>query len=149
MERLLGLPSQQKSTRGHTASTGAPGGPAASGSGPLAPHPLGRGAGPSCGVGWGCPGPCGLRWLACPFSVVCRGLLSALLLLPASSEVAVEFFGPLVSFVQNLSQLFCKKLFFWPLEFLCICCLRRHLSRHQDCSSGPQAPACLSLPRLA
>ena len=73
MERLLGLPSQQKSTRGHTASTGAPGGPAASGSGPLAPHPLGGGAGPSCGVGWGCPGPCGLRWLACPFSVVCRG----------------------------------------------------------------------------
>lgn len=151
MERLLGLPSQQKSTRGHTASTGAPGGPAASGSGPLAPHPLGRGASPSCGVGWGggVRARAGSGGLPAPSVLCAGGLLSALLLLPASSEMAVEFFGPLVSFVQNLSQLFCKKLFFWPLEFLCICCLRRHLSRHQDFSSGPQAPACLSLPRLA
>ena len=41
-------------------------------------------------------------------------MLSPLRSLPGSSEVAVEFFAPLVSFVQNLSQLLMQAVAFSP-----------------------------------
>ena len=100
------LEATQKVRQGFT------GGPAASGSGPFAPHPLGWGAVPPVGWGGGVRACAGSGGLPAPSVLCAGGLLSALLLLPASSEVAVEFFGPLVSFVQNLSQLFMQAVIF-------------------------------------
>ena len=86
----------------------------------------------------------GLGGLATPLVVPCAGVMHrTLLLLPylGSGSWVLAF---LYLVLLNLPPLCMRAVIFSPLEFLCICCWRRWLSRCKHCSKGSQVPACLN-----
>ena len=95
-----------------------------------------------------CPGvrPEGrLRCSAHPLGgAECRRCVQLPAFAPGCSEVAVVLLFSLYLLVHNLPQLLMHAVIFTPSQFLCICCLRRRMSRYKHGSKGSQVPACLN-----